>query len=233
MKNLIGIFIVLLMIAISCSSSEKVVETPQLTDYMDTVSYSVGVDIGKSFRLQEMDINPDVMARGLSDAFSDKETALTDEETQSTLIKFRQEFQEKQREIAQRKAQETAIAEEAYLAESASKEGVVSLPSGLQYKVITPGDGPSPLTTDKVKVHYKGSLADGTIFDSSYDRGQPTSFTVSGVIKGWTEALLLMQVGSKWELTIPSKLGYGARGGGGKIPPNSTLLFEVELLAIE
>ena len=233
MKNLMGIFIVLLMIAISCTSSEKVVETPQLTDYMDTVSYSVGVDIGKSFRLQEMDINPDVMARGLSDAFSDKETALTDEETQSTLIKFRQEFQEKQREIAQRKAQETAIAEEAYLAESAAKEGVVSLPSGLQYKVITPGDGPSPLTTDKVKVHYKGSLADGTIFDSSYDRGQPTSFTVSGVIKGWTEALLLMQVGSKWELTIPSKLGYGARGSGGKIPPNSTLLFEVELLGIE
>ena len=233
MKNLIGIFIVLLMIAISCTSSEKVVETPQLTDYMDTVSYSVGVDIGKSFRLQEMDINPDVMARGLSDAFSDRETALTDEETQSTLIKFRQEFQEKQREIAQRKAQEAAVAEEAYLAESASKEGVVSLPSGLQYKVITPGDGPSPLTTDKVKVHYKGSLADGTIFDSSYDRGQPTSFTVSGVIKGWTEALLLMQVGSKWELTIPSKLGYGARGSGDRIPPNSTLLFEVELLAIE
>jgi len=233
MKNLIGIFIVLLMIAISCTSCEKVVETPQLTDYMDTVSYSVGVDIGKSFRLQEMDINPDVMARGLSDAFSDKETALTDEEIQSTLINFRQEFQQKQREIAQRKAQEAAIAEESYLAESASKEGVVSLPSGLQYKVITPGDGPSPLTTDKVKVHYKGSLADGTIFDSSYDRGQPTSFTVSGVIKGWTEALLLMQVGSKWELTIPSKLGYGTRGSGDRIPPNSTLLFEVELLAIE
>ena len=233
MKNLIGIFIVLLMIAISCTSSEKVVETPQLTDYMDTVSYSVGVDIGKSFRLQEMDINPDAMARGLSDAFSDKETALTDEEIQSTLINFRQEFQQKQREIAQRKAQEAAVAEESYLAESASKEGVVSLPSGLQYKVITPGDGPSPLTTDKVKVHYKGSLADGTIFDSSYDRGQPTSFTVSGVIKGWTEALLLMQVGSKWELTIPSKLGYGTRGSGDRIPPNSTLLFEVELLAIE
>jgi FKBP-type peptidyl-prolyl cis-trans isomerase FklB len=233
MKSLIGIFIVLLMIAISCTSSEKVVETPQLTDYMDTVSYSVGVDIGKSFRLQEMDINPDVMARGLSDAFSDKETALTDEEIQSTLINFRQEFQQKQREIAQRKAQEAAVAEESYLAESASKEGVVSLPSGLQYKVITPGDGPSPLTTDKVKVHYKGSLADGTIFDSSYDRGQPTSFTVSGVIKGWTEALLLMQVGSKWELTIPSKLGYGTRGSGDRIPPNSTLLFEVELLAIE
>ena len=233
MKKLIGIFIALLIIAISCTSSEKVVETPQLTNYMDTVSYSVGVDIGKSFRLQEMDIDPNVMARGLNDAFSDKETALTDEEIQSTLINFRQVFQQKQREIAQRKAQEAAIAEEDYLAESASKEGVVSLPSGLQYKVITPGDGPSPLTTDKVKVHYKGSLADGTIFDSSYDRGQPTSFTVSGVIKGWTEALLLMQVGSKWELTIPSKLGYGARGSGGKIPPNSTLLFEVELLGIE
>ena len=233
MKNLIGIFIVFLMIAISCTSSEKVVETPQLTDYMDTVSYSVGVDIGKSFRLQEMDINPDVMARGLSDAFSDKETALTDEEIQSTLINFRQEFQQKQREIAQRKAQEEAVAEEAYLVESASKEGVVSLPSGLQYKVITPGDGPSPLSTDRVKVHYKGTLVDGTVFDSSYDRGQPASNNVTGFIKGWVEALLLMQVGSKWELTIPSKLGYGTRGSGDRIPPNSTLLFEVELLAIE
>ena len=188
MKKQIGIFIAFLMIAISCTSSEKVVETPQLTDYMDTVSYSVGVDIGKSFRLQEMDIDPDVMARGLSDAFSDKETALTDEEIQSTLINFRQEFQQKQRDIAQRKAQEATAAETTYLTENDTKEGVVSLPSGLQYKVISPGDGPSPLKTDKVKVHYKGTLIDGTVFDSSYDRGQPTSFNVSGVIKGWTEA---------------------------------------------
>ena len=233
MKKLIGIFIALLMIAISCTSSEKAVETPQLTDYMDTVSYSVGVDIGKSFRLQEMDIDPDVMARGLNDAFSDKETALTKEEVQSTLIKFRQEFQQKQREIAQRKAQEAAVSEETYLAENAKKEGVVSLPSGLQYKVITPGDGPSPLKTDKVKVHYKGALIDGTVFDSSNAQKQPAPFNVSGVIKGWTEALLLMQVGSKWELTIPSILGYGTRGRGGKIPPNSTLLFELELLSIE
>ena len=151
----------------------------------------------------------------------------------STLISFRQEFQQKQREIAQQKAQAAAVAEEAYLAESALKEGVVSLPSGLQYKVITPGDGPSPLSTDRVKVHYKGTLVDGTVFDSSYDRGQPASNNVTGFIKGWVEALLLMQVGSKWELTIPSKLGYGTRGSGGTIPPNSTLLFEVELLAIE
>jgi len=233
MKKQISIIIAFLMIAISCTTSEKVVKAPQLIDYMDTVSYSVGVDIGKSFRLQEMDIDPDAMARGLSDAFSDKETVLTDEEIQSTLINFRQEFQKKQREIAQQKAQAAAVAEEAYLAESASKEGVVSLPSGLQYKVITPGDGPSPLSTDRVKVHYKGTLVDGTVFDSSYDRGQPTSNNVTGFIKGWVEALLLMQVGSKWELTIPSKLGYGTRGSGDRIPPNSTLLFEVELLAIE
>ena len=233
MKKQISIIIAFLMIAISCTTSEKVVKAPQLIDYMDTVSYSVGVDIGKSFRLQEMDIDPDAMARGLSDAFSDKETVLTDEEIQSTLINFRQVFQQKQREVAQRKAQEAAVAEEAYLAESASKEGVVSLPSGLQYKVITPGDGPSPLSTDRVKVHYKGTLVDGTVFDSSYDRGQPASNNVTGFIKGWVEALLLMQVGSKWELTIPSKLGYGTRGSGDRIPPNSTLLFEVELLAIE
>ena len=126
-----------------------------------------------------------------------------------------------------------ALAERCNLAESASKEGVVSLPSGLQYKVITPGDGPSPLSTDRVKVHYKGTLVDGTVFDSSYDRGQPASNNVTGFIKGWVEALLLMQVGSKWELTIPSKLGYGTRGSGAIIPPNSTLLFEIELLAIE
>ena len=233
MKKQISIIIAFLMIAISCTTSEKVVKAPQLIDYMDTVSYSVGVDIGKSFRLQEMDIDPDAMARGLSDAFSDKETVLTDEEIQSTLINFRQEFQKKQREIAQQKAQAAAVAEEAYLAESALKESVVSLPSGLQYKVITPGDGPSPLSTDRVKVHYKGTLVDGTVFDSSYDRGQPASNNVTGFIKGWVEALLLMQVGSKWELTIPSKLGYGTRGSGGTIPPNSTLLFEVELLAIE
>ena len=158
---------------------------------------------------------------------------LTEEEVQLTLGKFRQEFQQKQREVAQRKAQEAAAAEQSYLVASSQKEGVVSLPSGLQYKVVRPGDGPSPLKTDKVKVHYRGTLTDGTVFDSSYDRGQPISFNVSGVIKGWTEALLLMQVGAKWELTIPSGLGYGARGGGAKIPPNSTLLFEVELLEIE
>ena len=146
MKKLIGIVIASLMIAISCTSNEKVVETPQLTNYMDTVSYSVGVDIGKSFRLQEMDIDPDVMARGLNDAFSDKETSLTNEEVHSTLIRFRQEFQQKQREIAQRKAQAAAAVGEAYLVENASKEGGVSLPSGLQYKVIIPGDGPSPVS---------------------------------------------------------------------------------------
>ena len=120
-----------------------------------------------------------------------------------------------------------------FLKENKIKDGVIELESGLQYKVIRPGDGPSPLQTDKVKVHYKGTLTDGSVFDSSYDRGQPVSFQVTGVIKGWTEALLLMQVGAKWELTIPSKLGYGARGSGARIPPNSTLLFEIELLEIE
>ena len=233
MKYVSTIIISVFIIAISCSNSEQQAEDVKLNDYMDTVSYSVGVDIGKSFRYQEMDINPKVLAKGLEDAFSEKEIELTEEEVQLTLGKFRQEFQQKQREVAQRKAQEAAAAEQSYLVASSQKEGVVSLQSGLQYKVVRPGDGPSPLKTDKVKVHYRGTLTDGTVFDSSYDRGQPISFNVSGVIKGWTEALLLMQVGAKWELTIPSGLGYGARGGGAKIPPNSTLLFEVELLEIE
>ena len=233
MKHISTIIISVFIIAISCSNSDQQIEEVKLNDYMDTVSYSVGVDIGKSFRYQEMDIDPKVLAKGLDDAFNDKEIELTEEEVQLTLVKFRQEFQEKQREVAQRKAQEAAVAEQSYLAASSQKEGVVTLPSGLQYKVVRPGDGPSPLQTDKVKVHYRGTLTDGTVFDSSYDRGQPISFNVSGVIKGWTEALLLMQVGAKWELTIPSVLGYGARGGGATIPPNSTLLFEVELLEIE
>ena len=233
MKYISTIFISVTIIAISCSNNEQQFEEVKLNDYMDTVSYSVGVDIGKSFLYQEMDIDPRVLAKGLDDAFSEKEIKLTDEEVQATLVSFRQEFQQKQREITQRKAQESAAAEESYLATSSQAEGVVTLPSGLQYKVVRPGDGPSPLKTDKVNVHYKGMLTDGSVFDSSYDRGQPISFQVSGVIKGWTEALLLMQVGAKWELTIPSALGYGPRGGGAKIPPNSTLLFEIELLEIE
>ena len=233
MKHISTIIISVFIIAISCSNSDQQIEEVKLNDYMDTVSYSVGVDIGKSFRYQEMDIDPKVLAKGLNDAFNENEIVLTEEEVQLTLVKFRQEFQQKQREVAQRKAQEAAAAEQSYLAASSQKEGVVTLPSGLQYKVVRPGDGPSPLQTDKVKVHYRGTLTDGTVFDSSYDRGQPISFNVSGVIKGWTEALLLMQVGAKWELTIPSVLGYGARGGGATIPPNSTLLFEVELLEIE
>ena len=210
MKHFSGIIITVLVITISCSNTgenEHQISQVELNDYMDTVSYSVGVDIGKSFRYQEMDIDPIVLAKGLDDAFNEKEIKLTEEEA--------------------------AKAEELYLAESSKKEGVVTLSSGLQYKVIRPGDGPSPLQTDKVKVHYKGTLTDGSVFDSSYERGEPISFPVNGVIKGWTEALLLMQVGAKWELTIPSKLGYGARGSGGGIPPNSTLLFEVELLEIE
>ena len=210
MKHISTIIISVFIIAISCSNSDQQIEEVKLNDYMDTVSYSVGVDIGKSFRYQEMDIDPKVLAKGLNDAFNENEIVLTEEEVQLTLVKFRQEFQQKQREVAQRKAQEAAAAEQSYLAASSQKEGVVTLPSGLQYKVVRPGDGPSPLQTDKVKVHYRGTLTDGTVFDSSYDRGQPISFNVSGVIKGWTEALLLMQVGAKWELTIPSVLGYGA-----------------------
>ena len=183
MKHISTIIISVFIIAISCSNSDQQIEEVKLNDYMDTVSYSVGVDIGKSFRYQEMDIDPKVLAKGLDDAFNDKEIELTEEEVQLTLVKFRQEFQQKLREVAQRKAPEAAAAEQSYLAASSQKEGVVTLPSGLQYKVVRPGDGPSPLQTDKVKVHYRGTLTDGTVFDSSYDRGQPISFNVSGVIK--------------------------------------------------
>ena len=182
MKHISTIIISVFIIAISCSNSDQQIEEVKLNDYMDTVSYSVGVDIGKSFRYQEMDIDPKVLAKGLNDAFNENEIVLTEEEVQLTLVKFRQEFQQKQREVAQRKAQEAAAAEQSYLAASSQKAGVLTLRSGLQYKVVRPGDGPSPLQTDKVKVHYRGTLPDGTGFDSSYDRGQPISFNFSGVI---------------------------------------------------
>ncbi len=206
---------------------------PDLKDPKQRASYSIGADIGGNFKRQGLEVDANALAAGLSDALAGK-TALTETEIRDTLNNFRKEMMAKM-EAKQKNDGEKNIKEgEAFLAANAKKEGVKTLPSGLQYKVLKNGTGKSPKATDTVKVHYHGTLIDGTVFDSSVERGEPATFPVNGVIAGWIEALQLMKEGDKWQLTIPSKLAYGERGApGGKIGPNSVLVFEVELLSIE
>jgi FKBP-type peptidyl-prolyl cis-trans isomerase FklB len=214
------------------SSMQAAEDKPDLKDPKKRASYSIGADIGNNFKRQEIDIDAKALAAGLADALAGK-TALTEAEMKETLNNFRKDMMSKM-EVKQKEAGDKNVKEgEAFLAANAKKEGVKTTASGLQYKVIKSGTGPSPKPTDSVKVHYHGTLIDGTVFDSSVERGEPVTFGVSEVIPGWTEALQLMKVGDKWQLVIPSKLAYGERAAGPKIGPNSTLIFEVELLGIE
>jgi len=202
------------------------------TSKKDKISYSIGMDIGTSMKRQGLDLNADQLAAGLKDSLSGGKTKLTDDEKTKILTEYQQELQAKAQEQEKVLAEKNKKDGEAFLAENKKKPGVKTLASGLQYKVISEGTGPIPKATDTVTTNYKGTLIDGTEFDNSYKRGEPATFPVNGVIKGWTEALQLMKVGSKWQLFIPSDLAYGPRGAGQVIGPNSTLVFEVELLSI-
>jgi len=202
------------------------------TNKKDKVSYSIGMDIGTSLKRQGLDLNPDELAAGLKDSLSGGKTKMTSDEVKQVLTDLQQELQAKAKEHAEQMSEKNKKDGEAFLAENKKKSGVKTLPSGLQYKVITEGKGASPKETDTVTTNYKGTLIDGTEFDSSYKRGEPATFPVNGVIKGWTEALQLMKVGSKWQLFIPPDLAYGPRGAGQVIGPNATLVFEVELVSI-
>jgi FKBP-type peptidyl-prolyl cis-trans isomerase FklB len=208
-------------------------EETKLADQKDRVSYSIGLLMGKDFKAQSIEVNADLFLKGLQDALSGAKPALTDEEVQRTMTTFQTDMRAKAE--ANRKAQgEKNLKEgEAFLADNAKKDGVKTTASGLQYKVITEGKGPIPSANDTVSVNYKGTLLDGTEFDSSYKRNAPATFGVKGVIPGWTEALQLMKTGSKWQLFVPGKLAYGERGAGRQIGPNATLIFEVELLSIK
>ena len=216
---------------IGCESSDNQ-QAPKLETAIDSVSYSIGVDIGKNMKTQELDINDKAMFAGWSAAFNGDTLQLTEEDMLATLNNFRKVMQEKVQQRAKAQAEENLTKGNTFLAENAKKEGVVTLESGLQYKVIEEGSGEIPTEKSKVTVHYRGTLINGEEFDSSYKRGQPYTTPVTNVIKGWTEALQLMPVGSKWELYVPSNLAYGnsPRGPGG---PNSALVFEVELIGIE
>jgi FKBP-type peptidyl-prolyl cis-trans isomerase FklB len=200
-----------------------------LKNQKERVSYIIGMDIGSNLKKQSIDVDPNILAKGMKDALSGEKPLLTEQEIQETMLAFQKEMMAKQAEIGKKNKAEG----EAFLAENKKKEGVKILPSGLQYKVIKAGTGKTPKLTDTVTAHYRGTLTNGMEFDSSYKRGQPANFQVSGVIRGWTEALQLMQEGSKWQLFIPSNLAYGEQGAGRDIGPNATLIFEVELISIQ
>jgi FKBP-type peptidyl-prolyl cis-trans isomerase FklB len=199
----------------------------------DKVSYAIGVNIGKSMRKDSVDIDPTIFSRGMKDALAGGKLLLTDDEMKVALTKLQTELRAKQEQAMQKAGEINKKAGDGFLAQNKTKEGVVALPDGLQYKILKEGTGPKPSATDSVVCNYRGTLLDGTEFDSSYKRGQPATFPVSGVIKGWTEAVQLMPVGSKWQLFVPAELAYGNRGAGPDIGPNSTLIFEVELLSIQ
>jgi FKBP-type peptidyl-prolyl cis-trans isomerase len=199
----------------------------------DKVSYAIGVNIGKSMRKDTVDIDPAIFSRGMKDALAGGKLLLTDDEMKASLTKLQADLRVKQEQAMQKAGEINKKAGDDFLAQNKTKEGVVALPDGLQYKILKAGTGPKPAATDSVVCNYRGTLLDGTEFDSSYKRGQPATFPVSGVIKGWTEAVQLMPVGSKWQLFIPADLAYGNRGAGADIGPNATLIFEVELLSIQ
>jgi FKBP-type peptidyl-prolyl cis-trans isomerase len=196
-------------------------------------SYAMGMSLGVGLHRQGMTLDPALVARGLRDAQNGGKTAMTEQEMNTAVQDFRKQVGQKMQASAQSQGSTNRKTGEEFLAANKSKPGVITLPDGLQYKILKEGDGPKPTASDTVSCNYRGTLIDGKEFDSSYKRGQPASFPVSGVIKGWTEALQLMPVGSKWELYIPPDLAYGDRGAGQDIGPGETLIFEIDLLGIQ
>ena len=206
---------------------------PSLATQKDKFSYALGMNLGTSLHRQSVAVDPNIVLRGLKDALAGGKTLLTEDQARVALTEVQNDMRKKQQEQMQQAGETNRKEGEAFLAANKTKAGVTTLPSGLQYKILTQGTGPTPTATDSVVCNYRGTLINGTEFDSSYKRGQPATFPVSGVIKGWTEALSLMPVGSKWQLFVPSNLAYGERAPGAEIGPNSTLIFEVELLSIQ
>jgi FKBP-type peptidyl-prolyl cis-trans isomerase FklB len=224
------------MVLSACNQSGNSSSTArEVTTYKDKVSYAIGLDIGKSLKQQSLEgdvVDLNKMKLGIEDAMGGAKPLMTDSQISETMMSFQKEMMARTDSLKKVKGAANETASREFLEKNGKEAGVVTLPSGLQYKVITEGKGPKPTATNTVTVHYAGTLLDGTEFDSSIKRGQPATFPVSGVIKGWTEALQLMNTGSKWKLFIPPALGYGENGAGQQIGPNATLVFEVELLAI-
>jgi FKBP-type peptidyl-prolyl cis-trans isomerase FklB len=218
-----------LFLAVPLSAEEKIV----LKDQKDKVSYSVGVEIGNNLKNLKVDMNLDFLVRGIRDVLSETKLLMTEQEIRSTMMAFQKELMAKREQQMKVLGEKNKREGESFLAENKKTEGVTALPSGLQYKVLKAGTGKTPTDANTVIVHYRGTLIDGTEFDSSYRRGRPATFQVKGVIPGWIEALKLMQEGAKWQLFIPPNLAYAERGAGSVIGPNATLIFEVDLISVQ
>lgn len=224
MNKTVQLLIVGFAIVLSSCSNNATDKTPETE--MEKVSYSLGVNVATGVKAQGLDtIDANAVAKAFKDVFEGNDLDISEEESMEVL----QAYFGKLQAAAKEKAGEAGAT---YLTENAAKEGVITTESGLQYEIMNSGSGAKPTTSDKVTVHYHGMLTDGTVFDSSVDRGKPAQFGVTQVIPGWVEALQLMSVGDKWKLTLPSNLAYGDKGAGGLIGPNATLVFEVELLGI-
>jgi FKBP-type peptidyl-prolyl cis-trans isomerase len=202
-------------------------------DQKSKASYAIGLNIGKSMRQQSVDVDPNVLVQGLKDGLGGGKALMTDDEVRTTMMQLQTEVRAKMEEKRKEQGEASKKEGDAFLAANKAKQGVVTLPSGLQYKILTAGTGPKPTASDTVSCNYRGTLVNGTEFDASSKHGGPQTFPVTGVIKGWTEALQLMPTGSKWQLVIPPDLAYGDQGAGADIPPGSTLVFEVELVSIQ
>jgi FKBP-type peptidyl-prolyl cis-trans isomerase FklB len=206
---------------------------PELKSQQDKVSYSIGLNIGGNFKKQNIELNYDLFVKGIKDGVAGTKPLLDEAQVREVMMTFQKEMMAKQEERNKTLSDKNKKEGDTFLADNKKKEGVKVTASGLQYRVIKEGTGEIPKATDTVVTNYKGTLLDGTEFDSSYKRGEPATFPVTGVIKGWTEALQLMKVGSKWQLFIPSDLAYGEKGAGRDIGPNATLIFEIELVSIK
>jgi FKBP-type peptidyl-prolyl cis-trans isomerase len=223
--------VVLLALAVTgCNSGGGTVAAPETLE--ERASYAIGYGAGEGLGSQEADIDIDQLVAGLRAAFAGEDGHMTPEEMQATMMEFQQSMMAAEEELANAAGADAKAAGDAFLAENAGNAGIVVTDSGLQYEVLQEGGGASPVATDQVTVHYEGKLLDGTVFDSSYDKGAPATFPLNQVIPGWTEGVQLMSVGSKFRFFIPGELGYGLRPPPGEIGPNSTLIFEVELLSI-
>ncbi len=229
--RLIVFCILLVAVSFTACAQEKELAKEDIKSTEQKVSYAIGKDIGKNLKMQGIDIQLAEFMQGIKNGLNDK-SYFTEEELTAILTQFQQDMMAKRNEKNKLIGDKNQKEGEEYLAANAAKEGVITTESGLQYKVIKSGSGPKPAKTDRVKVHYTGTYINGEKFDSSYDRNEPMTFAVTGVIPGWTEALLMMSPGDKWELAIPYNIAYGANGKPPVIEPYKTLLFEVELLEI-
>jgi len=235
MTNRILVLALVAGLASACAKKEEgaAADASDLQTDAQKFGYAIGVDIGRSLKPVKDDVDVDALIKGMNEAMSGGTPRLADAEREKIKADISRKLQQKQMEERVAKAASAKEAGEKFLAENAKREGVKSTASGLQYEMLTEGTGAQPKASDKVTVHYKGTLIDGTEFDSSYSRGQPVTFPLGNVIPGWTEGLQLMKAGGKAKLYIPASLGYGERGAGAKIGPNETLVFEVELIKIE